>query len=233
MDRRTFLGLSALGLALPILGQTLPASAKPAGRVLYALPKSNSPRMAWTVDDGFSEKTVAGYVNLLKDNPDLKITFFVTSAYATWRRHEDSLNYLISNGQVQLANHTHTHKDLTSLSTKRVKYELSTCRQFLEDHFDVSGRPFYRPPYGSFNNKVRDIAADLGYIDTVMWFGTLADAGRNTERGLLRNANRWMKDRAILISHANYPEIIGDFDEILALIAKRDLKMVTLDEVYG
>ncbi|MFM5904686.1 MAG: polysaccharide deacetylase family protein [Micrococcales bacterium] len=233
MDRRTFLGSVALGAAVSALGPYQPSEASRLGRVIFSLPKIDTPRFAWTVDDGASEKTVAGYIRLLKENPNLKITFFVTSAYATWRRHESSLNDLLSTGQIQLANHTFSHKDLTSVSNQKIRQELLACKRFLEDHFGTTGEPFYRPPYGSYNSNVREVAADLGYTNTVMWYGTLADAGQNTQRGLLRNARRWMNDRAILISHANHPQIIDDFERMLALIEARHLKTVTLTEVFG
>lgn len=230
MDRRVFMQLSALGLIGADFAAAPPANAKPKTQVTYRLPKSQDRRIAWTVDDGADESTVAGYLNLLKDNPQLKLTFFVTSAYQTWKRHANTINDLIATGQVELGNHTHTHKDLTGVSRAKARQELATCKRFLQDHFDVSGAPFYRPPYGYFNSDVREIAAELGYTNTVMWFGTLADSGVNTQRGLLRNARRWMNDRAILISHANHPQVLADFEQILQLLENRNLQTVTLSE---
>jgi len=230
MDRRTFLQASALGAFGADLGLVSSAGAKTRTSVTYRLPAAQERRIAWTVDDGVDEATVSGYLNLLKDNPQLKLTFFVTSAYQTWNRHANTINDLIATGQVELGNHTHTHQDLTRVSRAKARQELATCKRFLQDHFDVSGAPFYRPPYGYFNSVVREIAADLGYTNTVMWFGTLADSGVNTQRGLLRNAKRWMNDRAILISHANHPQVLDDFEQILQLLDNRNLQTVTLSE---
>ena len=227
--------VSALGLAVPAIlnAQTEQAAASSPGRVLFTLPKSSERRVAWTVDDGFSEQTVAGYINKLQANPDIKVTFFVTSSASPWSKHAKAIRELIDLGQVQVANHTHTHAPLTHIRTSKVISELSSCKKFLEDKYGVSGETFYRPPYGYYDDRVRSIAAELGYTDTVMWMGTLADAGKNTQRGIFRNADKWMKNGRIVIGHANYPMILKDFDSIVSLLGKRGLQTVTLNDVYA
>jgi hypothetical protein len=233
MLRREFLTLAGVGAVLPLVQPELAQAAKAApGRVLTQLPKSQTKRLAWTVDDGASTHTVGAYVDLLERNPDLHITFFVTSAYGAWRKYGRRLLSLQDQGQVQLANHTHTHPDLTSLSDRRVRHELLDCKNFLRDHFGVTGEPFYRPPYGYFDNKVRSIAADLGYTDTVMWLGTFADSGKTTSNGILRNAKKWMTNRHIVIAHANQPTVIADFNAILETLGNRGLETVTLDQAF-
>jgi peptidoglycan/xylan/chitin deacetylase (PgdA/CDA1 family) len=235
IDRRAFLTLAAVGL--PLFGQsTEPAYAaksSAAGRVLFELPRSHERRVAWTIDDGYSNQTVAGYLDKLQRNPDLKVTFFVTSAAPPWKHHARTIRRLIQDGQVQVANHTHTHTALTKISSHKIANELSTCRKFLEDNFGVSGAPFYRPPYGYYDDRVRNIAAELGYTDTVMWFGTLADSGKTTQRGIYRDAEKWMKNGRIVIAHANYPTVLGEFDSILKLLKARSLKTVTLSEAFA
>lgn len=233
MDRRSFLALTALAVAAtPILNPTQVASAA-SGRVLFELPKSSDRRVAWTVDDGFSKQTVDGYLSMLEANPNIKVTFFVTSAAAPWSHYSNRIRKLIDLGQVQVGNHTHTHAPLTHVRSSKVYDELSSCKKFLEDKFGVSGVPFYRPPYGYYDDRVRSIAAELGYTDTVMWYGTLADAGKNTRSGIFNNAYKWMQNGRIVIGHANYPQIINDFPSIISLLNKRGLSTVTLAEAFA
>ncbi len=57
-----------------------------------------------------------------------------------------------------IGNHTHDHRSLPSLSTDEVRQELNT---------GPSSKCF-RPPYGAINDRVREVAADLG-VEVVMW----------------------------------------------------------------
>ena len=234
MQRREFLTLTALSAVLPLtVGETAFGATKAPGEVVFELPKSHTKRLAWTVDDGASSQTVGGYVDLLERNPDLKITFFVTSMYDSWRRYGRRLRALQHAGQVQLANHTHTHANLTAVSAHRVRHELLSCKNFLEDEFGISGEPFYRPPYGNYNATVRSVAAELGYTNTVMWFGTLADSGKTTSNGVLRDAKKWMTNRHIVIAHANQPAVLADFNAILQTLQQRQLETVTLSQAFS
>ncbi len=234
MQRREFLTLAGLGAALPLLlPENAMASRSAPGRVLFTLPRSPARRIAWTVDDGASSQTVGGYVDLLERNPNLHITFFVTSAYYSWRKYGRRLRKLQQHGQVQLANHTHSHPNLTSLSNHRIRHELKSCQNFLQGEFGVTGEPFYRPPYGYFDARVRSVAAELGYSDTVMWLGTLADSGKTTSNGVLRDAKKWMTNRHIIIGHANQTAVIADFNAILATLRQRGLETVTLNQAFA
>jgi peptidoglycan/xylan/chitin deacetylase (PgdA/CDA1 family) len=233
MDRRQFITATGIGALLAAQTQTQTAVAAAQTRVLFKLPPSDQPRVAWTVDDGFSDATVAGYIRKLREHPEIKVTFFVTSMAGAWSKHAEAIRELIDLGQVQVANHTHTHAPLTRVRDSKVHNELADCKKFLEDKFGTSGVPFYRPPYGYVDARVRALAAEVGYTDTVLWFGTLADAGKNTRNGIFRKADQYMQAGRIVIGHANHPEVIQDFDSIVSLLGQRGLTTVTLDEAFS
>jgi peptidoglycan/xylan/chitin deacetylase (PgdA/CDA1 family) len=70
-------------------------------------------------------------------------------------------------GQIQLANHTWSHPDLTTLSPVRIAEQIQRNHTFLSNAFGVDARPYLRP-YGRHNAAVRSAAADLGYTITTM-----------------------------------------------------------------
>ena len=189
-------------------------------------------KIAWTVDDGYSNTALAGYLRVAQ-HFDLKFTFFVNTAYQSWYRHRATIKELISAGQIQLANHTHAHHDLTAVSDKKVRQELLSCHNRLLDHFGYDARPYYRPPYGASNARVRAIAAELGYTTEVLWYGSLADAGTTNAHAVARNADKWFKSRRIVIAHANSPVAIENFDEINSVLRARSLQTVTIREAFG
>ncbi|MGW1738519.1 polysaccharide deacetylase family protein [Nocardia sp. NPDC001965] len=207
-----------------------PPTVIPAG-VITALPGPGS-TMALTVDDGVSPEVVGAYIRFARDT-GARLTFFVTACYDSWSTHRDELRPLVEAGQVQLANHTWAHTDLTTGSEFAVADELSRCKMFLHNTFGVTGAPFYRPPFGRHNATVDRVAADLGYTVPVMWFGSLSDSGLITEQYLVECAHRYFNPQSIVIGHANFPPVTRCYGQLVDIIRERNLALVTLDDVLS
>ena len=235
MKRRVFLGLVAVTL---LTGSDLVAASGGAAgaktkipKVIFQLPKGNEKSIAWTIDDGLSASTVAEYGKLASDN-DLRLTFFVTSAYASWRKNAQLLRPIVESGQIQLANHTKTHVNLTAVSDDRIRYELLECEKFIKKVYGVDPKPYFRPPYGYYNDHVLKVAAEIGYTKPVMWFGVLADSASTGSYRILTHAKKWLAGGRIVIDHANSPNTVADFAPIVKLLGVRGLKTVTLNDAW-
>ena len=234
MKRRVFLGLIAVTV---ISGADLAATASGASarsklpKVLVELPSGHKKSIAWTIDDGVSSSAVAAFVKLARDQ-DLRLTFFVTSAYESWRKNAKLLRPLVQSGQIQLANHTKTHVDLTSVSDDRIRQELLECERFIKKVYGVDPKPYFRPPYGYYNDRVLRVAAEIGYTKPVMWFGVLADSASTRSYRILTHAKKWLVGGRIVIDHANSANTVADFSRILQILRARGLKTVTLNDVW-
>jgi peptidoglycan/xylan/chitin deacetylase (PgdA/CDA1 family) len=68
----------------------------------------------------------------------------------------------------KIGNHTMHHFDLRTLPDEQVCSELNQANQVLTNLTGVTTRPYYRPPYGSRDDRVRGLVAQLGYR-TVYW----------------------------------------------------------------
>ncbi|WP_327150844.1 polysaccharide deacetylase family protein [Nocardia sp. NBC_01329] len=200
----------------------------PAGTIT-ALPGPGS-SMALTVDDGVSSEVVGAYIRFARDT-GARLTFFVTACYDSWHVHRDELRPLVEAGQIQLANHTWAHADLTAVSESTVADELSRCKLFLHNTFGVTGAPYYRPPFGRHNATVDRIAGDLGYTVPVMWYGSLSDSGLITEQYLVECAHKYFNPQTIVIGHANFPPVTRCYRQLVDIVRERALSLVTLDDV--
>jgi len=232
MDRRTFLGTvgaTTIGLTIPS-SLTSPAHAGSV-RIIRELPSWGEKRTAWTVDDGTSPEAVRRYIRLVAEN-DLRLTFFVYSAMGSWLANKRELQPLVDSGQIQLANHTAHHPALAGLSTKEIQKELTGAHNFIEKHFGVDARPFYRPPYGSINKKVVNAAADIGYTMPMLWSGSLGDASNIRSGRLLALAKSSFYDGSIVLAHANNLTAPSIFPRLLKVINGKDLQLVTLAEAF-
>ena len=239
MDRRQFLTagaaaaslLAAADLAANPLDAT-PAFAWPQG-CIDILPKSPIKRMAWTLDDGFSQTALASYVKLLEDHNDLRMTMFVLPRSSAWKNLAKPISALAATGRLQLGNHTMTHASLIRLDAAGIKRELQRCTRFIEDTFDVNPGTYFRPPFGYIDARVIKIAHDLGYTTPVLWYGTTGSDISTTSAKVWKLCQTWMTDRHIVIDHANSSRTVTNFDRIRTLLKSRGLHTVTLKDAFG
>ena len=85
------------------------------------LPTSNTKRLAWTVDDGWSTSALRAYIDLLEDHEDLRMTMFVVTRATSWKTLAKPLRALTETGWVQLANPNLTHFDLNPQTERQLK----------------------------------------------------------------------------------------------------------------
>lgn len=212
-------------LTIPTLAGVTPGTVT-AGRAIDELPISGR-YVAWTVDDGTDAAAVRAYAEFA-EKTGLRLTFFVYSAMASWRTQASLLRPLVQSGQIQLGNHTHLHRDLTTLSTKAIIRELRDCEHFINDEYQVSAMPFFRPPYGAVNKKVREAAASIGFTAPTLWYGNLGDDTLHHHAQVVKNAKKWFKPGRIVIGHANHGVTVGAIPLVAKVMTDRKLTPVTL-----
>jgi len=259
MSRRGLLGLLGVGAAtvlagcetpaLPPSGSGGPTPAGPGGLPTgdpevaptvapgrWQVLRHGAPgtrQIALTVDDGDCTECVAGYA-AFAERTGIALTLSPNGTYDhTWRPQGERLRPLVERGQLQVINHTFTHRDLVRLPAPQVRDELERNEQWINTTFGTTARPYFRPPFGSSNPQVDGLAADLGYDRVVMWNGSYGDAKLVTPQYLLDQARRYLQPGVILLGHANHPTVLGLFDQILGLIHDRALQPVTLDQMFG
>jgi peptidoglycan/xylan/chitin deacetylase (PgdA/CDA1 family) len=258
VDRRQFLlalaaglagaslvrGAGSLGEADPLPAATPPpaepvpaASAAPVAvlapptGVVDTLPGAGN-SLALTIDDGASSEVVAAFAALAVDT-GIRLTFFPNGCYRSWEDNAAVLRPLVDSGQVALGNHTWSHPDLTTLGDREVAEEISRNRDFLRATFGVTDSPFFRPPFGARDERTDRIAADVGHPTIAMWNGTLGDSRILGADELLAHARQWFAAQAIIVGHANHPTVTTVYGDLLDLIAERDLRTVTLADVWA
>ncbi|KAF9981029.1 chitin deacetylase [Mortierella antarctica] len=115
-----------------------------------------------TYDDGPSPDSPRLYDVLKQHNT--KATLFIVGSRAI--SYPETLKRAYSEGH-QIAIHTWSHASMTGLSNEQVVAELKWTEKAIFDIIGVS--PIYwRPPYGDVDNRVRNIATQLGF-KTSIW----------------------------------------------------------------
>ena len=205
-------------------------STPPTG-VVSGLPGEGT-SLALTIDDGTSTEVVAAFVAFAADS-GVRLTFFPNGRYRSWVDNARALRPLVDSGQVALGNHTWSHPDLTALDDAAVAEEIRRNRDFLRSTFGVHDSPFFRPPYGSRDERTDRIAADLGHPTIALWNGTLSDARVLSGSELLAAARQWFTAQRIVVGHANHATVTTVYGDLLALIRERELRTVTLADIWA
>lgn len=211
--------LDTIGPALLVHG--LPEEAKLADYV------------ALTIDDGFSAETVKAYVEFAQSS-GIHLTFNPNGIYGhIWDQHADALRPLIEAGQVQIGNHTFSHKDVKKLSRHGIEKELQDNEDWIAETFGTTTRPWFRPPFGFRDERTDEVAAELGWTHVLLWNGSFGDAAVLTEDVLMQQARKWLNPGTIMLGHANHPTVTHLYPQLLALLTERGLTPVTLTEGFS
>jgi peptidoglycan/xylan/chitin deacetylase (PgdA/CDA1 family) len=236
MDRRALLRGIGIGV-LALAGQPVVASADSgtvtgvgAARVITRLPGDGN-QLALTIDDGTSTQVVAAYAKFCADT-GFRITFFPNGVNRSWTDNAATLAPMVASGQVGLGNHTWSHPDITTLSPAALVDQISRNERFLTNTYGVGGQPFFRPPYGRHNAATDRIAADLGYRTITMWTGTLGDSRVITAADVVAAARQSLQAQSIVLGHANQRVIPDTYPQLIDLINSRNLRTVTLADVF-
>ncbi len=107
--------------------------------------------MAITFDDGPGDYTL-DLLDALEER-GVKATFFITGSRVS--AYPGVLDAIVAGGH-QLANHTHNHKNLNTLTAQQVSDEINATRNLL---VEAGGDQTYyvRAPYGNANKTVTSV----------------------------------------------------------------------------
>jgi peptidoglycan/xylan/chitin deacetylase (PgdA/CDA1 family) len=204
-----------------------------AATVITEGPRSAGRTVALTIDDGTCPSCVARIVSVLERTGG-KATLFPNGMYArSWEPQAARIRALVQKGQVTLGNHTYSHGVSTQIGATAFAADLQRNEEWIQRTFRLTGRPWFRPPYGDHNASIDAAAGAKGYRRVIMWSGTVADSQPRSEGYILDAIDYWARPGAIILMHANYPATARALPRILTKLEKKGLEPVTLAEMLG
>jgi peptidoglycan/xylan/chitin deacetylase (PgdA/CDA1 family) len=133
---------------------------------------TDEPVMALTFDCGSDRGYAEQILDTLADE-GVRASFGMTGIWA--EDNPDLVQRMVDEGHT-LINHTYDHKSWTGYSTNTAPLssaqraqELHRTEQIVRDLTGAELQPFFRPPYGDYDNSVLADLADNGYTVNVMW----------------------------------------------------------------
>ncbi|KAF8995027.1 hypothetical protein BDQ17DRAFT_1412305 [Cyathus striatus] len=191
--------------------------------------------VALTFDDG-PYNYLSDIVDLLDSN-DAKGTFFFNGnnwgcIYSTSLA--PRVKYAYDHGH-QVASHTWSHQNLTTLSWDQIHDEMWRVEQALQ-RITGATPAFMRPPYGSYNNLVLDASGARGQT-VVNWdFDTQdsASASPATQKGLIDGLIGRHPNTILSLEHETYSSTAYDvLPYFIQKVKAAGYHMVTVAECLG
>ncbi len=126
--------------------------------------------MALTFDMGGRVEPALDIMNFMVAN-DVKATIFITGAILDRTSEGPAVLQIVADhpGLFELGNHSYHHPDFRDLTAEEMATELTDTEAAISSRQALEPRPWYRPPFGAYNQQVLEVAGSLGYAYTVMW----------------------------------------------------------------
>ncbi|MFB0828485.1 polysaccharide deacetylase family protein [Brevibacillus laterosporus] len=201
------------------------------GEAIWDLPTEKK-AIALTFDDGPNETYTPQILELLQKY-GVKSTFFTVGNRI---KKNPKLTKQMVQQHHELANHTFTHPDLRRLSKQRLKIELESAQSMIQTTTGVVPTLF-RPPGGSYNEKIVAAAKEMGYL-VVMW-SWHQDTKDWTNPGVQKIVNKVLKNVRngdIILFHdhgGDRQQTVDALKIILPELKKRGFEMITVSELIS
>lgn len=179
----------------------------------------NTPRIAITIDDCFDSEHILEAIELCEEY-GIAVTFFPIGDALKFADGE-LWQHAIDAG-CEIGNHSWGHIDLTTLSTREIRFQMLRPQQKLDEmlgyHYPMQ---VMRPPFGKSNGTVSKAVASVGYLHVVKWDVSQTDA---------RKAIKDVQNGSILLYHARARDI-RCLCELIPQLLEQGYECVTVSDL--
>ncbi|MFP4439136.1 MAG: polysaccharide deacetylase family protein [Chloroflexaceae bacterium] len=207
----------------------------PPNPLLVKQGRTDQPAVALTIDLETGDAPVVQMLEVLRAH-DARITIFVLG---TWvEQHPDLARQIIAEGH-ELANHSLSHADFVTLTDEQIAQELAETERLVQEITGSTTRPYFRPPYGSYDDRVLRAVTEQGYL-TIYWSIDSGDAV-GAEKTLLYVQEQITGAEnpedlygAIILAHCcNRTTMVEALPDVLKRFAELGIAVRPLTEVLG
>lgn len=213
----------------------VPATLPPANPALSEIVrgKTGQKRVAITLDAGGDAVAFPKMIAAL-NKYGIKVTFFLTG---TWAQQNPSyVSQIVSSG-MEVANHSWSHPDFTTLSDEEIKDELNRTDALLAKYTGESTKPLMRFPYGARNAHTSALVNSMGYRSVYWTIDSLDSVGQpKTAQFLIDRITKQTDaqlDGEIVLMHLGNATSGDALPVILENLTSRGFKVVTISKLIG
>jgi peptidoglycan/xylan/chitin deacetylase (PgdA/CDA1 family) len=183
-------------------------------------------RVAVTFDDCAFESAWSDILDVLR-RFHVKATFFCNGTNVS--RYPELARRTVAAG-MGIGSHTRSHPDLRTVSSSEIVAQVRYDEDIWWQVARITPAPYFRPPYGAYDQHVLDAVGRVGFARTMLWDVDPQDWRRpgasEVARRILSHAHPGM----VTLLHV-IPESVAAVPLVLRGLERRGLHQVSLDEM--
>lgn len=201
-------------------------STSPASDLVVFNGSRNLNLIALSYDDGPNARFTPRLIEVLRQE-NVPATFFWLGEQVKY--YPQQAKQLAEMG-FEIGNHTFDHKNPVKLSYQELYEELVSTQKIIQKTVGVTPRLF-RPPYGSINKTVRQVAKELN-LQIIMWSLDTEDWRLNsTKEKIVTKVMNKIRPGDIILMHDRNTRTIEATAELIPLLRERGYKFVTVGQL--
>lgn len=157
---------------------------------------------------------------------NVKTTFFLAGYWL--EKNPDYVRKIAAEGH-EMGNHSYTHPHMANLSPNQIREELEKTHALIKQLTNQDSFLF-RPPFGEYNDRVIEGAAELGYY-TIQWSVDSLDWKNVSKDDIVRRILQGIKPGDIILFHNDGLHTAAAVDEILTQLLHRGYQVVPVSQL--
>jgi len=185
------------------------------------------PMIALTYDAGASADAAVAILDVLKQH-GVTSTFFLTGR---WVKNFPDLAKRVAADGHEIANHTYSHPDLTTLPNDEVLAEITMGEEAIRAVTGAETRPLFREPYGAFNDVERRLVRQAGYSYSIYWDNDTLDWQFPGAETIYSRIVDRARNGSIVLMHLGVPDSAIASDRAIPVLRQQGYALVTITEL--
>lgn len=185
--------------------------------------------MALTFDSGAAAGSTAEILDTLREN-GVRSTFFITGQWA--ESNPTLVKRMVAEGHT-ISNHSYSHPDFTKIGDAALVSELSRTEETIKRIAGVSSKPYFRPPFGAYDNRVLRLLGQEGY-KAIFWTLDSTDWREESTAESVRRQVVTKSGAGYIVVHHSAPDKTAKaLPLIIRQLREKGLQIVNLPELLG
>jgi len=182
-------------------------------------------KVALTFDTAWGADKTLKILEILKEY-NVNATFFMVGFWV--EKYPDMVKAIDEQG-IEIATHSNTHPDLTTLGESQIELELKTSIDSIKKITNKEVNLF-RAPYGAYNNTLIQVAEGLG-LKTIQWDVDSLDWKGLSGVEICERVMSKVKNGSIILNHNNSDHVLDALPLMLERLINAGYKIVSVGEL--